>query len=45
MNKQYIEPKIDLIELQSVQMVCTSNDSLIVSTIDDIEEDGEIIVL
>ncbi|MGM9753315.1 MAG: hypothetical protein ACI3ZK_04580 [Candidatus Cryptobacteroides sp.] len=45
MKRQYIEPEVDLIEIHSGQLVCTSYKTLGISVIDDIEEDEEQIVL
>lgn len=45
MEKQYTKPEVDLMEIHFAQVICTSSESMSVSIIDDIEEDGEIIVL
>ena len=45
MEKQYTKPEVDLMEIHFTQMICTSNDSMSVSIIDDIKEDDETIVL
>lgn len=45
MEKQYTKPEVDLMEIHFTQVICTSSDFMSVSTIDDIEEDNEPIVL